>query len=235
MRRIPLPEALSSAIEIHQLELELDEEPHRAWTLLTPAEQAVGERYRFCADRVRFAATRAAARVLLARRLDCPPQGVDIAVGRHRKPEVRGVKGRSLAGAPLFNVSHSGRFALVAVGDAGRLESLGIDIERCDPSIDPFSIAEVGCTPGEWACLRSAQIPQDVLYPIWVAKEAALKAVGVGIPDHLLSVSIELRPGAEIGVQTLVGAWRGLQARSLDAPDGYVAALAWRSKEEIVQ
>lgn len=227
MQRIPLPESLAGAIEIHRLDLQLDEEPHGAWPALTAAERAAANRFIFCADRVRFAVTRAAVRLLLAREFGCAPHVIDIALGPHRKPEVRGVSGRTVSGAPLFNVSHSGSHALIAIGNSRRLDSLGVDIERCDPALDPFLIADVGCTKLERDCLRSAKNPRDVLYPIWVAKEAALKAVGVGIAEHLQSVSIELQSGPEVGLRTEVAQWSGLRVRALEAPSGYVAAVAW--------
>lgn len=232
MQRIPLPESIASTIEIHRLALQLDEEPMDALPVLTSAERVAAGRFHFCADRVRFAATRAAARVLLSRRLACPPQAIDIAPGLHRKPEVRGVHGRPVGAAPLFNVSHSGNVALIAIGEPSRLDGLGVDVERCDPTLDPFPIADIGCTEHELACLRTASNPRDVLYPIWVAKEAALKAVGVGIPDHLRSISIESKPWPEVGIRTAVDAWTGLRVHSVDVPEGYLAAVAWLNKEE---
>ncbi|MDR0634908.1 MAG: 4'-phosphopantetheinyl transferase superfamily protein [Azoarcus sp.] len=119
---------------------------------------------------------------------------------------------------------------MVAIGDAAQLESLGGDIERCDPALDPFQIAGIGCTEHEKACLRRASNPLRALYPIWVAKEAVLKAVGVGIPDHLQSVSIELHPGAEIGVHCHIADWQGMRCRALKIARDYAAALAWRDK-----
>lgn len=232
MRRIPLPEDLASAMELHRLDLHLSEEPLDALRALTPAERMAAGRFRFCADRVRFAATRAAARFLLSRRLDCPPRAIDIAPGLHRKPEVRGVRGRRVDGAPLFNVSHSGDVAMIAIGDSACLSGLGVDVERCDPAVNPFPIADVGCTEREWAYLRTAADPRDVFYPIWVAKEAALKAVGVGIANHLHCISIELKPGPEVGVRTMIPVWKGLRIRAVDAPAGYFAAVAWLNKKE---
>ncbi|ATE59253.1 4-phosphopantetheinyl transferase [Thauera sinica] len=223
---------MTGVIEIHRLELRLDEEPGDALSMLTELERQMAGRYRQRADRVRSAATRAATRVLLARWLDCAPQAIDIAPGPHNKPGVVGIAGRAFCAAPLFNVSHSGGFSLIAIGNPARLACLGVDIEHRDPALDPFPIAEMGCTEAERRCLRDAPNPLDVLYPIWVAKEAVLKAVGVGIPDHLQSVSIELRPGFEIGVNSRTDACAGVQARMLDAPDGYAAAVAWRSKDD---
>lgn len=233
MLRIPLPEGLASVIEIYRLDLRLNEEPMDALPVLSPTEQVAAGRFRFCADRVRFAATRAAVRLLLSRRFDCSPQAIDIVPGTHCKPEVRSAGGRPVRRAPLFNVSHSGGFSLIVIGDPARLDHLGVDIERCDSELDPFPVADIGCTESEWEFLRAAANPRDAFYPIWVAKEAALKAVGVGVFDHLRSVSIELGPGPEIGVRTGVAHWSGLQARALEAPSGYVAALAWRNKEEV--
>jgi 4'-phosphopantetheinyl transferase len=233
MRRIPLPEHLDSRLEVHCVSLCLEEEPRDALPLLSEAERQRVSRYRQCADRVRFARTRAVTRILLSRRLCCPPQAIDIAPGVFNKPEIRGVKGHAsskFCNPPLFNVSHSGRLALIAIGDAERLTHLGIDIEACDPSLDPFQIADLGCTEPEKAHLCRSSNPVQALYPIWVAKEAVLKAVGVGIPDHLQSVSIEPRPGAEIGVRCHIADWNGIQGRTLDVGEGYAAALAWRDK-----
>ncbi|MDR0702684.1 MAG: hypothetical protein LBF61_09840, partial [Azoarcus sp.] len=62
MRRIPLPERLANRMEVHCLSLHLDEEPHDVLPLLSEAERGMAGRYRRCADRVRFARTRAATR-----------------------------------------------------------------------------------------------------------------------------------------------------------------------------
>ncbi|MDR0703173.1 MAG: 4'-phosphopantetheinyl transferase superfamily protein, partial [Azoarcus sp.] len=207
------------------------EEPHDVLPLLSEAERGMAGRYRRCADRVRFARTRAATRILLSRRLNCLPQAIEIALGAFNKPEITGVRGCANHVAPLFNVSHSGSFALIAMGDSARLANLGIDIERCDPALDPFQIADLGCTEHEKAYLFRSPDPVRTIYPIWVAKEAVLKAVGVGIPDHLQSVSIELRPGAEIGVRCHVADWHGMESRALEIAEGYAAALAWRDRE----
>jgi 4'-phosphopantetheinyl transferase len=218
---------------VHCVSLCLDEEPHDALPLLSEPERLTVSRYRQCADRVRFAKTRAVTRILLSRRLDCPPQAIDIVPGACNKPEIKGIKGRKghATPVPLFNVSHSGSLALIAIGDATQLANLGVDIEQCDPALDPFQIADIGCTEPEKACLRHASDPLRTLYPIWVAKEAVLKAVGVGIPDHLQSVSIELRPGPEIGVHCHIADWHGMQGRALEVAEGYAAALAWRDRK----
>ncbi|MDR2032850.1 MAG: 4'-phosphopantetheinyl transferase superfamily protein [Azoarcus sp.] len=229
MRRIPLPERLASRMEVYCLSLRLDEEPHDVLPLLSETERRMAARYRRCADRVRFARTRAATRILLSRRLNCPPQAIEIAPGAFNKPEIRGCA-TEYRPAPLFNVSHSGDFALIAIGDSVSLANLGVDIEQCDPALDPFQIAEIGCTEHEKACLSHSPDPLQTLYPIWVAKEAVLKAVGVGIADHLQSVSIELRSGAEIGVRCHVADWHGMESRALEIAAGYAAALAWRDK-----
>ncbi|MDR0634907.1 MAG: hypothetical protein LBF91_08020 [Azoarcus sp.] len=55
------------------MSLRLDEEPHDALALLSEPERLTASRYRQCADRVRFARTRAVTRILLSRRLGCPP------------------------------------------------------------------------------------------------------------------------------------------------------------------
>lgn len=228
MWQIPLPEALQGALQVHGLAL--DEQPQHAWPLLSADEQAQAGRYRLHADRVRFAATRSAARVLLARRIGCAPAAIDIAYGLHRKPEVRGVAGRALPHAPLFNVSHCAGIALIAIGESGSLDCLGVDVERRDAALDPHALAALCCTEQERHRLAQADNAQAMFYAIWVAKEAALKAVGVGITDHLQSVCVDVRPGRQLALRSRMHAWQGLRACQLDVPEDYFAAVCWSAR-----
>src|SRR3954469_13333079 len=72
-------------------------------------------------DGRRWAAARAALRVLIGERAGLHPREVEFTHGPHGKPHVEG--------GPCFNLSHAGAIALVAF--AGERE-LGIDVERTD-------------------------------------------------------------------------------------------------------
>ena len=89
--------------------------------------------------------------------------------------------------APHFSLSHSGPWAVCALGDS----PLGVDIEghRCTLSIarrffHPREIAQVEALPPE------AQ--PDALCRLWVAKEAFVKAVGLGFGLPFSSFSIQI-------------------------------------------
>ena len=89
-------------------------------------------------------------------------------------------KGKPYAeNSPLeFNLSHSGKWLLCAVGE----QPLGVDIEAIQPR--DLKIARRVCTPKELAYLAPDQ--PDVLtrfLRIWTAKEAYFKALGSGITD----------------------------------------------------
>lgn len=239
MLRVPLPElpalrgAASDAIEVHRIDLSLDHEPIHALAWLDPAERERATRFAHCADRVRFAVTRAAVRRLLASRMGCTPAKVRLAPDRHGKPHVAG-------GATMpFNVTHSGGHALIAIGDGTRIDALGVDIEQCRPEGQAMSILDIAFVVSEQDRIRAAADPLGALYRHWTAKEAVLKAAGVGVAEHLLAVTVdpESASGArhanprEIIVRSQLAEWTSLQAMTLAMPDGYFAALAWRIKE----
>lgn len=92
---------------------------------------------------------------------------------------------------PQFSLSHSGPWAVCAVGD----DALGVDIEapRCTLPIarrffHPKEVAQVEAMPPEGQ--------PDTLCRLWTAKEAFIKAVGLGFGMPLSSFSIRLSEDA---------------------------------------
>jgi len=227
MRLMPWPDPVGEGIEVHSLRFDLAEEPQAARRQLTPAERVKADRFARTADRVRFTETRAALRMLLARRVGCKPAEVPLASGLHGKPYLD-LLGR---GAPLFNVSHSGAHALIVLGDAAVASDVGVDIEECKAEVDVEAIARLAFTERECSEVRAAADRLHALYSRWVAKEAVLKAIGVGVAEHLRSIGI--RQGAEgrIALECAVPEWTNFKAMALQAPTGYAAAIAWRAKE----
>ncbi|MFB8830315.1 4'-phosphopantetheinyl transferase family protein [Azotobacter sp. CWF10] len=172
-------------------------------------------------DRVRFVATRAALRRLLAARLGCVPRAVRFETGPHGKPRLR----RGRAGQPAidFNVSHAGGFALIALSRRG---AVGIDIERCNPDLDTASLEPQVLSPLERQ-MEASRRPD--FFECWVVKEAVFKALGLGIAGRLQQLSV-LTPGQadgrRYGLRHARPEWSSVDAWRLDAPPGYAAALA---------
>jgi 4'-phosphopantetheinyl transferase len=227
MRPVSWPDPLPAGIEVYRLDLDLDADVSHERQVLAFAERAQADRFARGADRVRFTATRAALRGLLARRIGCHPAEVPLAAGLHRKPFVDVAGGA----APLFNVSHSGAHALIALGDPCAVNEVGIDIEACGSDVDVEAVTSLAFTDSERRALQEAADPLQALYSRWVGKEAVLKAVGVGVAEHLQSIGIHSGVHGRYVLECTVTEWSGLQAVALRAPAGYAAALAWRSKE----
>lgn len=241
MRLLPLHDPLPAGIEIHRLDLSLDAHEARegsdAWRVLSPDEQSHARRFARHADRARFVQARAAARGLLAARLACRAEDVPLRAGAQGKPLVEGDE----PGLPLFNVSHSGRHALIAIADPRHVTHVGIDIEEHRRELDVEDILPLAFTERESREVREARDMRDAagalhaFYARWVGKEAVLKAVGVGMSEHLRCIGIHPAAGAHatggIHIACDVAQWRGFEAMALPAPPGYAAALAWQTKE----
>ncbi|MFT7773021.1 4'-phosphopantetheinyl transferase family protein [Roseateles sp.] len=223
MRLMPLPDPVAGEIEVHRLDLDLLIEPRDALALLSEDERARVARFVRRADRVRFARTRAALRQLLARRLDCAPAQVRIDRAPQGKPFA--------VNGPRFNASHAGAYALIAIGVGARIGEVGIDIESEDRALDMPALLPHAFSARECEELVAAPDPGAAALRRWVAKEAVLKAVGVGIADHLRAIAVRPGPGAALAVRGQPAAWGEVGAVAIAAPTGYQAALAWQWRE----
>jgi 4'-phosphopantetheinyl transferase len=222
MHQLKLPEsACSAGLEVWELALDLAKPLCDSdWTLLSREEAARARRYRWHEDRVRAVTTRAALRRLLGSRLRRPPQSLLFVYGPHGKP--------SLPQAPhiQFNVSHAGSYALIAVSNEGEI---GVDIERCESALDLDALRVHVSSYVE----RTAGDNVSGFFELWVVKEAVLKALGLGIAEHLQDVSVlgrETERGAcghrFYRVQVDCAHWHRFRVWPLDVPVGYVAAVA---------
>lgn len=212
---------LPSTIAVSRLDLDLDTEPTSLRASLTAEEDARMQRFVRRADRMRFAAARVALRSLLAERMGCDPLALVFAAGPQGKPFVQGHD------APRFNVAHSGAHALIAIADAAAGLEVGVDIEGCARDVEVDALGAMVFTPEEREAVRAAADPLAAFYLRWTGKEAVLKAAGVGITEHLQSVSIAPGAGDAIALATRVPAWHEMRSIRLAVPAGYAAALAW--------
>ena len=179
-------------VEVWQVDLEAPAPP-----VLSADEHDRAARYARGDDGRRWAAARAALRVLLGERVGRHPREVAFTHGPHGKPHVEG--------GPCFNLSHAGAIALVAL--AGGRE-VGVDVERTDRRSHAILRA---LTAPEREALGERPAHLDLMRT-WCRKEALAKATGGG-----------LRWAPERFDTTAPG---GFLLEDLDVAAGYVAALA---------
>lgn len=227
MRQVALPEALRPHVAVWLLDLDLRKAvPDAEWSVLRAEEVQRAQRFVRHADRVRFVATRAALRRLLAERLQRRPQDLRIVCGPHGKPRLAQACGSD--SRLEFNVSHSGEHALVTISSR---RAVGVDIEHCDPSVDVASLEQHVLSP--WELRQDAARKLD-FFERWVVKEALLKAGGIGLAGQMQQLSVDGPPtneGRRYGVRCMEPLRPSLGAWALDAPKGYVAALAYETEE----
>lgn len=182
--------------------------------ILSPAERAAAERFRFPRDRARAVISHAGLRLLLAGHLNLPPESVAFVTGDSGKPRLAGT------GAVSFNLSHSGVYAAAAVS---RGRELGIDIEQIRPDAAWRDIAARFFSPEERAWLDS-RVEPGAFFRLWTAKEAVLKAAGTGLAAPLHRICV--RPGEDAPPWNL---------RELDLAAGYAGAVAFDGPPAILK
>lgn len=166
---LDLPDARLRALSAHLSE----EETARAARFVRPEHGA------------RFRAARGRLREILSGYTGTAPGAIGFDYGPHGKP--------ALAGGPVFNLSHSGGWAALAVTEAEA--ALGLDIEahrevEADLAGRFFSAAECGAL----AALRPADRAEG-FFRAWTRKEALLKGVGEGLSLPLDGFDVTLAPG----------------------------------------
>lgn len=183
-------------------------------SLLSEDEHIRMRRLRRHDDQVRSVVSRAALRRMLSLRLGQAPDKLRLVTNRHGKPRLYEDSGID------FNISHAGRFALIALSSTGKV---GVDIESNDREIDARSLGEYVFSSLE---RRSGIDTAEEFIERWVAKESVLKALGLGISEHLQSVSI--LPCGKRGYEVVCDRpeWAGVRVWRVGAPDGYAAAIA---------
>lgn len=75
-----------------------------------------------------------------------------------------------------FNISHSGKYIVVAISEGGRV---GIDIEKHRPM--EISLFKKYFDDNEWKEIESSENPNKVFFNLWTIKESAIKCDGRGV------------------------------------------------------
>jgi 4'-phosphopantetheinyl transferase len=155
----------------------VSEAPHLA-ALLDAHERERLERFRRPADRARYLAAHALARLVLAARLDSDPAGLEFdrtcRCGKpHGKPTLPGLH---------FSLTHSGDRVGVAVSADG---PVGLDVEELRELGDLAALAGHALSPAE---PRPADGP--AFLRVWTRKEALLKATGEGLSSPMNAITL---------------------------------------------
>ncbi|MCC5901421.1 MAG: 4'-phosphopantetheinyl transferase superfamily protein [Halomonas sp.] len=224
MQRLRLAETLPVGLTVWQLSLDLEapvaDEDYR---LLSQTERQRACRLRHHADVVRAVATRAALRRLLSAQTGVAPEKLVFSENAYGKPLLKRAHGLA------FNVSHAGGYALIALATCGQV---GVDIERRRPEAELASLSDLILSPSERRYHDSGRSALPFIER-WVVKEAVLKALGLGIADHLQALSIASflgQPDTYLLDHSLPVSLP-LQAWPLPAPYGYAAALGYVDTE----
>jgi 4'-phosphopantetheinyl transferase len=211
MRSIELSD---NEVQLWWASLEVSESAiERLRATLSSAELERAERFRVSGAGRRFVASRAALRIVLASATDTAAGDLEFGFGRHGKPHLA-------AGGPSFNASDSGDFVVVALANA----EVGVDIELKRSVGRLERLARRICTARELELLqRTPEDEQDErLLRLWTCKEAALKAVGTGLPGGVRNVEVEISADAPPKLTGLPG---GSDGWSLHFADLHPALL----------
>lgn len=210
-----------NTVNIEVIDRESDDWPERSYmaSCLTQYEIQRWQGYHFAQDRDYFLKTRYAAKQILAQYLDCDTSSVVWYLGEQDKPYLPHSDYQ-------FNLSHSGHYALLAVGWK---QPLGIDIESINALTNCLEIAQRFFAQEEIEQLQPwAQQPdqlQKIFFKIWTAKESIIKAIGTGLSLPLTSFAVDGRDKPYL-IRLDDGnpdQWR-LQQLAIDS--GYEATLA---------
>jgi len=159
--------------------------PEHLWNTLSAGEKDRANRFLRVEDRTLFALTRGTLRCLLSEATGVAANKIAFAEGPYGKPCLAGTH------RPHFNVSHSGRWALIGFSDS---RAIGVDIELMRAAGGELDLARSFFSAAEYRSLEG--LANGMLlrsfYKIWTCKEAVLKAHGAGITEHLKDFSVEL-------------------------------------------
>jgi 4'-phosphopantetheinyl transferase len=161
-----------------------------------------------------YVATRASLRIILEKIFNIHP---NILVSEYGKPYTTNI-------ACEFNVSHSKSAALIVLGGP---VPVGADLEFIHNAPDLIEVSQLAFHESEKATFSESGYLNEVFYRIWVRKEAALKAEGLGIIEGPSRYYLEERAPDYFGLYRDNGdTGEGISIMSISLNQGYIGALA---------
>lgn len=184
--------------------------------------------------RQRYVLAHGGLRAVLSRYLGVTPNMVALDRSATGKPSLtRELRDRS---AITFNLSHAHDRALIAVSQA---QEVGVDLERVRSDVEVLKLSERYFTRSEHTAIMQA--PEELratrFFRCWVAKEALLKAQGIGL-SGLSECEIFLeadRVDTEIRVRLGAQFLNTLRVRLLPCEKGWEAAVAAQGLDSVIQ
>ena len=128
-------------------------------------------------------------RRLLADHLDIPADQLRIEKDLWGQPRVTLRDEVGMVGQVEISIAHAGSFLAFGVADGRKI---GIDIEIIADEHDDEALARDFLTPAEYAQLLDlpAAERREAIYEFWTAKEAYLKAVGLGLAIGMTDIEM---------------------------------------------
>ena len=148
----------------------------RAW--LSGDERGRAARFIRPQDRVRFVLAHGGLRAVLSRYLGIGPDAVGMNRNEAGKPSLARI--RNDQPTISFNMSHAHGRVLIAIST---VQEIGVDLERVRSDVEVEKLSQRYFSPSEHATIMQLTQEQRAagFFRYWVAKEAVLKAQGVGL------------------------------------------------------
>ena len=204
----------------------------RSW--LSEDERGRAARFISQQDQLRFVLAHGGLRAVLGRYLGLGLDAIELDRSEAGKPFVRKEwRGQS---AITFNMSHAHGRMLIAVSKG---QEVGVDLERIRSDVEVAKLSKRYFAPSEQASIMELAQEQRAprFFRYWVAKEAVLKAQGIGL--RALSQCEIIMEVDGVGAEVLVPAGSPLQnnwrVRLLSCDEGWEAAIAAQGGDWAVQ
>lgn len=182
--------------------------------ILSPIEVQRAERYLQLKDRNRFIISRSLLKYVLAKETGLDISKIQFEKSSSHKPYLPSDL------LVFFNVSHTGNYAVIAVGDC----EMGVDLEFIDNQFDFTEIIPNVFNDSEIHLIRTSKDPIISFYKLWTRKEAIVKSIGKGIDDDF--IIIPATDGLHKVSSLLMNGYSSINVFSFNLNADYVGALA---------
>lgn len=188
----------------------------RVAAFLSPDERTRANRFRFDRDRTRYINAHGVMREILGSYIGVDAASLQIIRAENGKPCL----GEEHRADMQFNLSHSGQHGIVAVS-IGRPVGVDIEVLRADFRWSELADRYFSGRENAWLGALPADEALRWFFRLWVAKEAVLKAGGMGLSAALREVEPPRgRP------DSIAAHGDPFWVSELAVSDGYVAAIA---------
>jgi|GEM_PF-901284 len=179
-----------------------------AESLLDADEARRAGRLRPAQHRAQWVVAHAVQRQQLASFLRCAPHEVRYQRSSSGRPSL--VSAHNDWESTDFNISHSGDILLLGITDRGRI---GVDVEGWMQTDRTPHWASLSDRESRWVAGQAD--PFAAFIRLWTRKEAIVKALGTGLPDHLAALDVLMPTDATNAV--ICTPW-GEMVRVVDLP-----------------